>query len=76
MPCHIGAGKLRDPQQEAPLLRCSVCRGEIYRGELYHSIEGRSICPECFFDFAFDYFADCLVCCGAPAEKGGYHEDD
>lgn len=42
---------------------CSVCGGDIYRGEEYYRINGRSICPECLEDFARDYFRS-FVCRG------------
>ena len=42
-------------------VRCDRCLQEVYPGELVHLIEGFVICPECFLDFAFDYFSDCLT---------------
>lgn len=66
-----GAGLLIDSQAQRPAGNCDRCRGEIYRGELYHRIDGFSICADCFLDFAFEYFAGCLVCCGVPAQEGG-----
>lgn len=51
-----------DPKiRERPhICRCSVCGGEVYRGELIHYIDGKVVCPDCFFDFTFDYFSDRL----------------
>ena len=51
---------LGDPQEEKPVARCDVCRGEVYSGDLVHVINGFVVCPECFFDYTFDYFSDCL----------------
>jgi len=41
---------------------CDRCAGEVYPGDLVHFIDGFIICPECFSDFAFDYFADRMFC--------------
>ncbi len=46
---------------EKPVCRCSICSEPVYRDELVHFIEGRIICPDCFFDFAFDYFSADLI---------------
>ena len=42
-------------------VRCDRCLEEVHPGELVHRIDGFVICPECFLDFAFDYFFDRLV---------------
>jgi hypothetical protein len=55
--------------------RCDVCFGEIYSGDLAHLIDGFVVCPECFFDFAFDYFADRMVCGGELREMIRTYED-
>ena len=47
--------------EDMSVLKCSSCGGGIYPGELIHFIAGAYICPDCFFDFAFDYFSDCLI---------------
>lgn len=50
-----------DPQTILPLAVCDVCGEGIYPGELVHQIDGYLICPDCFFDFVFDYFADKMI---------------
>ena len=45
--------------------RCDRCKNDVYAGELVHLIDGYVVCPECFLDFAFDYFEDRLI----PAEE-------
>ena len=72
---NVNAGCLTDSQAQPPAGRCDRCQGEIYRGVLYHRIDGFSICADCFFDFAFDYFADCMVCCGTPGQEGCENEN-
>lgn len=52
---------IADKQQKNAVASCDKCGFEVYRGELVHRIDGRIICPDCFFDFAFDYFAESLV---------------
>lgn len=47
---------------EQPIACCDVCKGEIFPDDLVHLIDGFIVCPECFFDFTFDYFADKMVC--------------
>ncbi|MGM9520887.1 MAG: hypothetical protein ACI3VB_00225 [Oscillospiraceae bacterium] len=41
--------------------KCDRCHGQLYPNELVHFIDGYLVCPDCFFDFAFDYFSDDLV---------------
>lgn len=48
--------------------KCHVCREPVYPYELVHVIDGFVICPDCFFDFAFDYFSDRLI---LASELGG-----
>ena len=48
-------------RSSAPVLKCDRCGEEIYPYELIHKIDGFIICPDCFDDFAFDYFSDCLM---------------
>ena len=31
---------------------CSLCGGEIYRGEDYYAVNGRAICRDCLADYA------------------------
>ena len=44
-----------------PEFRCDICKSDVYDGELVHCIDGFIVCPDCFLDFAFDYFQDRLV---------------
>ena len=52
-----------DPEKHEikPICRCDLCKGDVFPGELVHFIDGTVICPDCFFDFAFDYFSDKLI---------------
>ena len=50
-----------DPQNLPPAAHCDLCKGEIYAEDLVHVIHGSVICPECFDDFVFSYFAHCLT---------------
>lgn len=43
---------------------CDLC-GEIYQGQAYYRINGRTVCRDCLADYAESYFADCL--CGEEA---------
>ena len=44
---------------------CDLCGGEIYQGQAYYRINGRTVCRDCLADYAESYFADCL--CGEEA---------
>lgn|GEM_PF-423674 len=50
-----------DPQGARISARCDICRGEVWPGDLVHVINGFVVCPECFLDYTFDYFSDCLT---------------
>ena len=50
------------PNRDDPAWQCGVCGGDIFADELVHLIDGTAVCPDCFFDFSFDYFADKMVC--------------
>ena len=39
---------------------CDLCGGEIYQGQAYYRINGRTVCRDCLADYAESYFADCL----------------
>lgn len=43
---------------EVVCFHCDFCRGEIYVGDSYYSIEGEVICPDCLGRFAKQYFSD------------------
>lgn len=40
---------------------CSLCGGEIYRGEDYYAVNGRAICRDCLADYAAQVLAPFLV---------------
>ena len=39
------------------LLRCRLCRGELYPGDPYFALEGRTVCEDCIGRYARYYFA-------------------
>ena len=47
-----------EPPEDVMCFRCDFCRGEIYVGDFYYSIEGKVICPDCLGRFAKRYFSD------------------
>lgn len=47
-----------DPPEDGVRLHCDICRGEIYVGDPYYSIEDKIICPYCLGCFAKRYFSD------------------
>lgn len=47
-----------DPAEDVVCFHCDFCRGEIYVGDSYYSIEGEVICPDCLGRFAKQYFSD------------------
>ena len=55
-------------REEKVVCNCDICSEPIYAYELVHLIDGHIVCPDCFFDFAFDYFSDRLV---KASELGG-----
>ena len=38
-------------------LRCSLCRGELYPGDPYFELDGRTVCEDCLGRYARGYFA-------------------
>ena len=38
-------------------LRCSLCRGELYPGDTYFELDGRTVCEDCLGRYARIYFA-------------------
>lgn len=40
---------------------CSLCGGEIYRGEDYYAVNGWAICRDCLADYAAQVLAPFLV---------------
>lgn len=47
-----------EPPEDVVCFRCDSCRGEIYAGDSYYSIDGEVICPDCLGRFAKQYFSD------------------
>jgi len=45
----------------SPAASCDICKGEVYRNELVHVIDGFIVCAECFSDYTFDYFSGCMM---------------
>ena len=43
--------------ETAHRLRCSLCRGELYPGDPYFDLDGRTVCEDCLGRYARDYFA-------------------
>ena len=37
--------------------RCSLCRGELYPGDPYFELDGRTVCEDCLGRYARGYFA-------------------
>ena len=37
--------------------RCSLCRGELYPGDPYFELEGRTVCEDCLGRYARQYFS-------------------
>ena len=44
----------RDKARE---LRCTLCRGELYPGDPYFELDGRTVCEDCLGRYARGYFA-------------------
>ena len=38
-------------------LRCGLCRGELYPGDPYFELDGRTVCEDCLGRYARSYFA-------------------
>lgn len=38
-------------------LRCTLCRGELYPGDPYFELDGRTVCEDCLGRYARSYFA-------------------
>lgn len=47
-----------EPPEDVACFHCDFCRGEIYVGDSYYSIDGDAICLDCLSRFAKRYFAD------------------
>ena len=55
---------------------CDRCGGEIFPDEPAHVIDGFIICGECFEEFAYEYFRDCLMTGGDIKEMLLENADD
>ena len=42
---------------EARELWCTLCRGELYPGDPYFELDGRTVCEDCLGRYARGYFA-------------------
>ena len=49
--------KTRGFQDQAQELRCTLCRGELYPGDPYFELDGRTVCEDCLGRYARGYFA-------------------
>lgn len=49
----------RDMQSAPAVLHCAECGGELYAGEVYYDIGGRTVCRDCLSLFARRYFRFC-----------------
>ena len=38
-------------------MRCALCRGELYPGDPYFELDGRTVCEACLGRYARGYFA-------------------
>lgn len=50
-----------EPPEDVVRGYCSVCKGEIYKGETVYRIDGECIHEECRDEYAKDYFAQYLT---------------
>ena len=57
-----------DRQCLLPLTSCSICRDELYAGEVCYRIEGRLICEGCLAAWARTRFAGCRCRLCLPTE--------
>ena len=42
---------------EARELRCALCRGDLFPGDPYFELDGRTVCEDCLGRYARGYFA-------------------
>ena len=54
---------------EVQQLRCSLCRGELYPGDPYFELDGRTVCEDCLGRYARGYFAHRLRRVGRTERK-------
>ena len=53
-----GRGRTTEEYQYgAQGLRCGLCRGELYPGDPYFELDGRTVCEDCLGRYARGYFA-------------------
>ena len=56
--------------EPARALRCSLCRGELYPGDPYFALEGKTVCEDCLGRYARGYFAHRLRRVGERSRAG------
>ena len=49
--------KTKEYQYGAREMRCGLCRGELYPGDPYFELDGRTVCEDCLDRYARGYFA-------------------
>ena len=54
--------------------RCSLCRGELYPGDPYFELDGRTVCEDCLGRYARIYFAHRLRQVGREGRVSPSHE--
>ena len=54
----------KDPQRQPPMAHCSLCGGELYRGDMCWCINGAVLCRGCLGDYAVRFFAAHRRTCG------------
>ena len=74
MAFYSGAGSDGETGCENPAALCDICRGEVYKNELVHVIDGFVVCAECFSDYTFDYFSGCMML-GSEISENNSRED-
>ena len=53
-----GRGKKTEGYTDgAQELRCTLCRGELYPGDPYFELDGRTVCEDCLGRYGRGYFA-------------------
>ena len=52
-----GGRKTEGCEYRARELQCALCRGELYPGDPYFELDGRTVCEDCLGRYARGYFA-------------------
>lgn len=53
-----------DPQRRRSGAHCTLCGGELYRGDVYWVVNGAAVCRDCLGDYAAEFFAAHRRVCG------------